>query len=226
LTAKGASFRSPSLKGNGTMPPQRIPVSIILLRSLSIIANTLTTAKDLLFKEFPAFALGAALELGGLFFGPEDVAFFALAKSKGLVLRFAQGKGGKLFGVLFKGKNPATEQELKALIDEYQELRKSKGLAPKSGKLNAPNATDAVLQDAYRNLWRPEDARLGGTIGELLPEVEAGAPLKHLEKAKGRLKQLIDRVNDRANPLSKADRAGAERVINDLKDAIRIAEGK
>jgi hypothetical protein len=96
-------------------------------------------------------------------------------------------------------------------------------LGPLSGKLNAPRATDAVLQDAFRNLWRPQDIRPGGTIGELLREIEAGGELKHLEKAEGRLKQLIDRVNDTTRPLSKADRAGAERVINDLKDAIRKA---
>jgi hypothetical protein len=96
---------------------------------------------------------------------------------------------------------------------------------PKSGKLNSPNATDSTLQDAYRNLWRPQDKNPGGTIGELLREVEAGGPLKHLEKAKGRLKQLLDRIADTNNPLSPSDRAGAERVINDLKDAIRTAGG-
>jgi hypothetical protein len=101
----------------------------------------------------------------------------------------------------------------------------SRGDIPGSGKLNPPNATDPVLQDAYRNLRRPEDVNPGGTIGELLREVEAGGPLKHLEKAKGRLQQLISRVTDTSNPLSAADRAGAERVINDLKEAIRVAEG-
>jgi hypothetical protein len=58
----------------------------------------------------------------------------------------------------------------------------------KSGKLNAPHATDPVLKDAFRELWRAEDVRPGGTIGELLREVEAGGPLKHLEKARGRLR--------------------------------------
>jgi len=75
------------------------------------------------------------------------------------------------------------------------------------------------------NLWRPQDKRPGGTIAELLREKASGGPLIHLEKAKGRLAQLIARVNDRANPLSKLDRAAAERVTNGLKDAIRIAEG-
>src|SRR5208283_296613 len=97
---------------------------------------------------------------------------------------------------------------------------------PKSGKLNPPKASDPVLQDAYRNLWRPEDTRPGGTIGELLREYASGGPLKHLEKAKGRLQQLLQRLKDTSNPLSQADRAGAERVINDLKDAIRTAEGR
>ncbi len=100
------------------------------------------------------------------------------------------------------------------------------GPCPLSGKVNAPKAIDSVLQDAYRNLWRPQDTRPGGTIGELLREVESGGPLTHLQKAKERLTSLLNRVNDTANPLSAADRAGAERVINDLKDAIRIAEGR
>jgi RHS repeat-associated protein len=99
------------------------------------------------------------------------------------------------------------------------------GLA-KSGKLNAPNATDPALQDAYKNLWRPQDKNPGGTIGELLREVETGGPLVHLEKAKGRLRQLIDRVSDTSRPLTSSDRAGAERLINDLKDAIRSAGGR
>ena len=106
-----------------------------------------------------------------------------------------------------------------------ESLGGSGGGVARSGKSNAPNATDSALQDAYRNLWRPQDKNPGGTIGELLREVEAGGPLKHLEKARGRLKQLIDRVSDTTRPLTSSDRAGAERVITDLKDAIRIAEG-
>ena len=61
--------------------------------------------------------------------------------------------------------------------------------------------------------------------GQTLREVQAGGPLEHLEKVKGRLKQILDRVTDLSRPLSPADRAGAERVINDLKDAVRIAKG-
>lgn len=96
----------------------------------------------------------------------------------------------------------------------------------RSGKSNPPNASDPALQDAYKNLWRPQDKKPGGTIGELLREVECGRPLKHLMKAKERLKQLVDRVTDTTRPLTPADRAGAERVINDLKEAIKTAEGR
>ena len=85
---------------------------------------------------------------------------------------------------------------------------------------------DSTLKDVMNNLWRPQDKRPGGTIAELLREKASGGPLIHLEKAKGRLAQLIKRVNDLDNPLSSLDRAAAERVINDLKDAIRIAEGR
>lgn len=76
------------------------------------------------------------------------------------------------------------------------------------------------------NLWRKQDQRPAGTIGELLREAQAGGESVHLQKAKGRMAQLINRVNDHARPLSSADRRAAERVINDLKDAIRIAEGR
>ena len=93
-----------------------------------------------------------------------------------------------------------------------------------SGKLNRPNVQDDTLKDAMDNLFRPQDKRPGGTIAELLREKAAGGPLVHLEKAKGRLKQLQNRVNDHSNPLSKSDRSAAERVINDLKDAIKRAE--
>ena len=95
---------------------------------------------------------------------------------------------------------------------------------PNSGKLNRPNVQDDTLKDAMDNLFRPQDKRPGGTIAELLREKAAGGPLVHLEKAKGRLKQLQNRVNDHSNPLSKSDRSGAERVINDLKDAIKRAK--
>jgi hypothetical protein len=74
------------------------------------------------------------------------------------------------------------------------------------------------------NLWRPQDVRPGGTIAELLREAQCGGPLVHLEKAKARLAQLIKRVKDLSNPLSPLDRAAAERVINDLKHAIHVAE--
>lgn len=99
------------------------------------------------------------------------------------------------------------------------------GHAPNSGKWNRPNVQDSTLRDVMDNLWRPQDKRPGGMIAELLREKASGGPLIHLEKARGRLTQLIRRVNDLDNPLSKADRAVAERVIKDLKDAIRIAEG-
>jgi len=114
--------------------------------------------------------------------------------------------------------------QLEALV--AKEAAFVKATIPKSGKLNAPIASDSTLVDAYKNLWRPQDVNPGVTIGELLREVESGGPLTHLAKAKGRLQQLLNRVNDTSNPLSAADRAGAERVISDLKDAIRIAEAR
>ena len=104
-------------------------------------------------------------------------------------------------------------------------LRRADPLVPNSGKWNRPNVKDSILKDVMDNLWRPQDKRPGGTIGELLREKASGGPLVHLEKAKGRLAQLIKRVQDFLNPLSKSDRAGAERVISDLKEAIRTVQG-
>jgi RHS repeat-associated protein len=109
------------------------------------------------------------------------------------------------------------------VLKEFKKLEK---WAPLSGKLNRPNVTDPDLIEAMDNLWRRQDLRPGGTIGELLREAQAGGELVHLEKAKGRLAQLTNRVNDFSAPLSRSDRAAAERVINDLKDAIRAAEGR
>ena len=92
---------------------------------------------------------------------------------------------------------------------------------PPSGKINRPNVTDPDLVDAMDNLWRPQDQRPGGTISELLREKIAGLnPPPHLEKAQGRLTQLINRVTDLSRPLSPADREAAERVISDLKYAV------
>ena len=94
-------------------------------------------------------------------------------------------------------------------------------LTPKSGKWERPNVQDDDLKDAMDNLWRPEDQRPGGTIGELLREIANGdRPPRHLDKAQNRLAQLRRRVMDRDNPLSQLDRAAAERVIGDLRDAI------
>jgi len=71
------------------------------------------------------------------------------------------------------------------------------------------------------NLWRAEDQRPGGTIGELLREIADGQrPPGHLDKAQNRLNQIRKRVLDWDRPLSRVDRLAAERVIDDLRDAI------
>lgn len=87
-----------------------------------------------------------------------------------------------------------------------------------------PNAKDPRLQKIYSQLFRDKDLRPGGTAGELLREIEAGGKLTHLKKAQGRINQLTKILSDPNNGLGKLDRTGAERVLNDLKFAVKQAK--
>ena len=98
------------------------------------------------------------------------------------------------------------------------------GKGPASGKWNRPNCKDVVLKDAMENLWRDEDVRAGGTIGELQREIATGGNLTHFTKAVGRYNQIYGRLTNRILPqVSRADRIAAERVLADLKDVIQHA---
>jgi hypothetical protein len=171
-------------------------------------------AKRLIEEAFPRHALNVGV-------------LIALSHGEGMLFKsFLErlvGPGYRLVNNILKKRVGRTfvnvaDKEAKA-IERYF---RAEGI-PLSGKLNAPNATNPVLRSAYQEMWRKTDLRPGGTISELLREIEGGVPLKHLDKAKTRLSQLKSLLSDAENPLSQADRLGVQRVINDLKDAIKKA---
>ncbi len=91
---------------------------------------------------------------------------------------------------------------------------------------NRPNAQDSGLQAIYNQVFRVQDVNLGGTAGELLREVAAGGDLTHLTKAKERITNIRNYLTSpAASDLSRLDRQGAERVLADLRYAVRVAEG-
>ncbi len=92
---------------------------------------------------------------------------------------------------------------------------------------NRPNAEDAELQKAYEEIYRSENKIPGGTAGILRYEVRNNLAPRHLEKAENRLRQLQNRLtNGKLPPLSRSDRKTAERVIHDLREAIKTAKGE
>ncbi len=91
---------------------------------------------------------------------------------------------------------------------------------------NRPNAQDSGLQAIYNQVFRVQDVNPGGTAGELLREVAAGGDLTHLTKAKERITNIRNYLTSpAASDLSRLDRQGAERVLADLRYAVRVAEG-
>jgi len=89
--------------------------------------------RDLLLKEFPVFAMNAGMEVGGLFFGPEDVAILAIVKANKLLKVGFIFKNGKRTAALFKGEKllKATDPEAKAIIKQYNEALIKQGLPPR-----------------------------------------------------------------------------------------------
>jgi len=88
-----------------------------------------------------------------------------------------------------------------------------------------PNAENKELQKIYKQLWRDQDRKPGGTPGELMREVEAGdLNPRHLTKAKDRVNQLRAVLSDRNISMSRLDRKTDEGVMNDLRAGIQAAE--
>ncbi len=86
-------------------------------------------ANDMMTRVLPVFAAGVLIEVGGLYFGPEDLAIWGAIKAGGYVIRplMAGGKqllknGKKLLGVFTKEGAQLTEKELKALFEASKAL--------------------------------------------------------------------------------------------------------
>ena len=88
---------------------------------------------------------------------------------------------------------------------------------------NKPNAQNQQLRKELDELYKQTDEYPRGTAGKLRDEIEKGLPKEHLIKARERISQL-KRIIDN-EPLSRTDRKIAERVINDLRSAIKQAGG-
>jgi hypothetical protein len=76
--------------------------------------------------------------------------------------------------------------------------------------------------NVYHELWRDIDAAPGGTAGILIIEAREGKELKHLQKAKDRVRNLI--TIKKSQMLSDEDKKMIEKVIWDLRGAIFEAE--
>ena len=70
----------------------------------------------------PALALGVSIEVAGMFFGPEDAAFWALARSKGLWLGRVRSGGKWVFALFTKEKKLLAGAELKAFEVQVKAL--------------------------------------------------------------------------------------------------------
>jgi hypothetical protein len=88
---------------------------------------------------------------------------------------------------------------------------------------NKPNAHNPQLRKALDELYKPTDKYPGGTAGKLREEIIKGLPKRHLIKAEERIVELKRIINN--EPLSRTDRKIAERVIHDLRSAIKQAGG-
>ncbi len=102
-----------------------------------------------------------------------------------------------------------------------QDGEKAENMVP-----NRPQVNDRDLQEIFKQLYRSTDKRPGGTAEELRREVQYGRNIKgHLFKAEQRLQGIKNRIADSQNPLPRDELKAAERVMNDLRDAINKAKG-
>lgn len=98
-------------------------------------------------------------------------------------------------------------------------------LCPPQRVPNKPNAVDPTLQSIYSELWQQQDQLPDGTVGILCIEIQANPNEQmHFRKAAERLVQITRRLSDLSQPLGSLDRITAERVQQDLRDAVRTAE--
>jgi hypothetical protein len=87
-----------------------------------------------------------------------------------------------------------------------------------------PTATNAALTNTIRALFRAGEELPGGTAGAIRNEALTGQPTRgvfHLQKGIERIANL-ERIL-RREPLNSADRATAEKLLGELRGAVKFA---
>jgi hypothetical protein len=186
-------------------------------------AQRFADVKAALIKEFPPFALGALIEFGGMFFGPEDAIFIALAKSKGLIVKFTQTftpKGAKWVGELLTkaGKRlTSADPEYKALMKEYDDAtasifsvgrthREAQGLLPNTHSHHG--VMSAWMEANFKN-YNPWGAP---TI--VMPAANHRATVSLFNKWKAQMAAKMGATFDWANVSEAEMRALAEKMLD------------
>jgi hypothetical protein len=100
-----------------------------------------------------------------------------------------------------------------------------RGLFVRATAAAVPTVSNRALQNTMRALFSPGDKVAGGTAGAIRQEAMTGAPVGgrfHLQKGMERIRNL-ENILERET-LSAADRVAAERVLADLRSAVRFAQ--
>ncbi|WP_320672043.1 hypothetical protein, partial [Patulibacter defluvii] len=151
-----------------------------------------------------------------------------LANALGVVATVATGAGAIVRHVATKGGRELLEQGAEGGIRGATGSTTTTvaGLSDETAKYAArrrfpyPATADEELGRAFRQIYRWQDRRPGGTAGALRREGVGGA---HTTKARERARQL-NNILRRRTDLSRYDRAMAERVRDDLQSALRETE--
>jgi LysM repeat protein len=89
---------------------------------------------------------------------------------------------------------------------------------------NRPNVVNERLRTQLEEIYRSTDKTPGGTAGALRNEVRYGLEQEHLIKAEERISNLNRII--KKETLSRQDLKVAERIIHDLREAIKFAKGE
>lgn len=102
----------------------------------------------------------------------------------------------------------------------HHENAKDKSLVP-----NKPNFENENLQKLVNEVYRKGDQYPGGSSEMLRKEVVEGKNLDHLIKCDQRLRGITKILTDPKENLSKLDRISAEKMQQDLRNAIEFVKG-
>ncbi|MBW8309450.1 MAG: hypothetical protein K0M45_07445 [Candidatus Paracaedibacteraceae bacterium] len=91
---------------------------------------------------------------------------------------------------------------------------------------NRPNFENKELQKIADELYRPKDKYPGGSAEMLKREVINNERLKHITKCQDRLQGFKNILSAPNSNISRVDRAAAEAVMKNLREAIKMAGGK